>query len=118
MQPNGNPYLSAPAVADRPRIFADLKAKAIWIAVPVISLTLLSALPFVIAAAKGVVRPIVPIVYGAATVATLLIAVAVDAAAGPGNNSPIPGFFLVMLMAVAATHTALLDTEYIKFGRN
>ncbi|MDX3073593.1 hypothetical protein [Streptomyces sp. MI02-7b] len=98
-------------------MFADTKAKVIWVLVPVISMGLLAALPFVIATVKGVVRPIVPVVYGAATVVAIAIGLSVDAIAGPGNESPIPGFFLVLLIATAATHTALLDTEYVKFGR-
>lgn len=115
MQPTASPHLTAEAAPARPRMFATRQAKGVWVLVPVTSLGLLSALPFVVAAAKGVVRPVVPVLYGVATVLCCVPAAVVDAARD--KRSLLPALLVVLLMAASSTHTALLDTGRVRLGR-
>jgi hypothetical protein len=96
-------------------MFATGEAKAVWALVPVFSLGLLAPLPFLVATAKGVLRPVVPVVYGVLTVVLLSLIIATDAIASGGN--PVGAILLAALMATAATHTAFLDAEVVRFGR-
>ncbi|MFD9651760.1 hypothetical protein [Streptomyces mirabilis] len=85
----------------------------IWTLVPVISLSLLAAVPFVAAAVKGVVKPWLAITYVVAELAILVFATAVS-----GNDPKNwTGLLLILLLVVSATHTALLDSDSIRVGK-
>ncbi|MFF4650731.1 hypothetical protein [Streptomyces sp. NPDC001380] len=94
-----------------PRMFANQQQRIVWTLVPVVSFTILAWLPFVVACRKGVVDIRVPAVYGGIVAFILLF----------GQMLPNPGNWiggaLIILMAVSATHTALLDSEVVKIGR-
>ncbi|WP_406353427.1 hypothetical protein [Streptomyces sp. NBC_00658] len=110
---NPNPYVNAPLTPARPHMFGSTLARAIWTLVPVISLSLLAAVPFVVAAVKGVIKPWLAIVYVVAEIAILVITTATS------GNDPQNwgGLLLIVLMIVAATHTALLDSERVRIGK-
>ncbi|MFJ8364180.1 hypothetical protein [Streptomyces sp. NPDC093984] len=110
---NQNPYINAPITPTRPRMFGSTVARVIWTIVPVVSMTLLAALPFVVAAVKGVIKPWLAAVYVIAEVAVLVFSTAVS-----GNDPQNwTGLLLILLMVVSATHTALLDSEKIRIGK-
>jgi hypothetical protein len=108
-----SPYLtnSYPG-PERPKMFRSTGGKVVWVLVPVLSFGILAALPFVVAAVKGVVRPWLACVYGASQVAFMVVATI------EGSDSQNWGGMLgVVLMAASATHTALLDNERITIGK-
>ncbi|MFF8406923.1 hypothetical protein ACF06P_35510 [Streptomyces sp. NPDC015684] len=110
-----NPYINTPITPPRPRMFDTTVAKVIWTLVPIISLGLAAAVPFVVAAVKGVVKPWLAIAYVAGEIAMFAIAFAISP--DPNDTSPVPGFLLALLVITAATHTALLDNEKIGIGK-
>ncbi|MFC0844459.1 hypothetical protein ACFH04_12200 [Streptomyces noboritoensis] len=114
-QPTGqSPFVNAPLTGHRPRMFDSTLAKVIWTLVPVVTFGLGAAIPFVVAAVKGVVKPWIAISYVAAEVTLFGIStVAVD----PDKESPFLGFLLVFLMATSATHTSLLDNDRVTVGK-
>ncbi|WP_245239217.1 hypothetical protein [Streptomyces sp. MZ04] len=88
-------------------------ARVIWVLVPVISLGFLAALPFVAAAIKHVIKPWVAVVYVVAEVVIIGVALSISASA----DEPYRGFILILLIAVAATHAAFLDSEKVTVGK-
>ncbi|QIJ65754.1 hypothetical protein [Streptomyces sp. JB150] len=110
-----NPYFDAPLTPPRPRMFQHPAAQVIWTLVPVVTLGLCAAVPFVVAAVKGVVKPWLAVLYVVGEIAVTGLALAID----PGNESesPLAGFLLMILMITAATHTALLDSEKVSVGK-
>ncbi|MFI8942713.1 hypothetical protein [Streptomyces syringium] len=102
-----NPYITNP-LPGRPRMFNSKIAQVIWTAVPVATLGLAAAVPFVVAAVKGVIKPWLAATYIIGEISIFAIALAIS----PGSeNEPAAGLLLVLLMITAATHTALLDTH-------
>src|SRR5581483_1539566 len=96
------PYFNTPITPTRPRMFGSTVARVIWTLVPVVSMSLLAAVPFVVAAVKGVVKPWLAVTYVIAEVAILVFSTAVS-----GNDPKNwTGLLLVLLMLVSATHTA------------
>ena len=91
-----NPYLNAPLTPTRPKMFASTLAKVVWTLVPIVSISLAAAVPFVVAA----------------EVLILTLATALD----PQGDSPFAGMLLILLIVTAATHTALLDNDKITIG--
>ncbi|CAL2060364.1 MULTISPECIES: hypothetical protein [Streptomyces] len=113
MSYNPNPYFNTPIAPTRPRMFRSTAAQVIWTLVPVVSMTLLAALPFVVAAVKGVIKPWLALVYVIVEVAVFVFSTAVS-----GNDPKNwTGLLLILLMLVSATHTALLDSEKIRLGK-
>ncbi|MGW4028232.1 hypothetical protein ACWEFL_02750 [Streptomyces sp. NPDC004838] len=112
--PQPSPYVTAPIPTGRPRMFNTTLAKVIWTLVPIVSVGLLAALPFVVAAVKGVIKAWVAAIYVAVTITTYGIG---TLTVGPGEESPFMGFLITVLIATAATHTALLDHEKIRIGK-
>lgn len=111
-----NPYFNAPFTPARPRMFNTTIAKVIWTIVPIATLGLCAAVPIVVAAVKGVVRPWLAISYVVGEIAILLIAMA--ASPKPDDaGSPFAGLLLMILIITAATHTALLDNDKITIGK-
>ncbi|MGW5610139.1 hypothetical protein ACWEWI_29450 [Streptomyces sp. NPDC003753] len=110
---NPNPYINAPITPTRPRMFGSALARVIWTLVPIVSLSLLAAVPFVVAAVKGVIKPWLAIVYVVAEIAILVFSTAVS------GNDPHnwTGLLLILLIIVSATHTALLDSDKIRIGK-
>ncbi len=108
-----NPYINAPLAPVRPRMFGSTAARVIWTLVPVVSLSLLAAVPFVVAAVKGVIKPWLAVAYVVVEIACFAIVTATS------GNDPKNwgGFLLVILMIVSATHTALLDSERVSVGK-
>ncbi|EGX60127.1 hypothetical protein SZN_09401 [Streptomyces zinciresistens K42] len=110
-----NPYFNAPLAPARPRMFASTFAKVVWTIVPVVTLGMCAAVPFVVAAVKGVVKPWLAITYVVGEIA--IIGVAMAMSPDPSDSNPLAGFLLVILIITAATHTALLDNEKINIGK-
>lgn len=111
-QPGPSPYVTAPlSPVGRPKMFNTKTAQIIWTLVPIVALGIAAAVPFVVAAVKGVIKPWVAAVYAAVEVAVL---VAVTLVSG---NSAFVGLLLILLMVTSATHTALLDSERITIGK-
>ncbi|MFI0233127.1 hypothetical protein [Streptomyces sp. NPDC017086] len=110
-----SPYLNQPLTPTRPRMFNTTISKVIWTLVPIISLGLAAAVPFVVAAVKGVVKPWLAITYVVGEIAIFSIALAISPD-GTGDSA-VPGFLLTLLIIAAATHTALLDNEKINLGK-
>ncbi|MFE4756017.1 hypothetical protein ACFRIB_38300 [Streptomyces mirabilis] len=108
-----NPYINAPLTPARPRMYASILARVLWTLVPIVSMSLLAAVPFVVAAVKGVVKPWLAVVYVAVEVGVLVFSTAVSGH-DPKNWT---GLMLVLLLIVSATHTALLDNEKIRIGK-
>ncbi|MEU5142672.1 hypothetical protein [Streptomyces sp. NPDC021139] len=106
-----SPYLNAPLTPARPRMYASSLAKVIWTLVPVVTLGLAAAVPFVVAA----VKPWLAGVYIVGEVAVFSAAIAISPDADDTN--PVPGFLMVLLIITAATHTALLDNDRISVGK-
>ncbi|MFC8826373.1 hypothetical protein ACFT9I_13655 [Streptomyces sp. NPDC057137] len=113
-QPAGpSPYINTPMPNARPRMFASTLAKVVWILVPIVTLSIGAAIPFVVAAVKGVVKPWVAVAYVAIEVAFLGVATL----ANPEGESPFVGLLLTLLIATSATHTALLDNDKVTIGK-
>ncbi|MEU3851752.1 hypothetical protein [Streptomyces sp. NPDC029554] len=110
-----SPYINQPYTPARPRMFNTTLAKVIWTLVPILSAGLAAAVPFVVAAVKGVVKPWLAGVYIVGEIAIFSIAFAISP--NPDDTSPVPGFLMVLLIIAAATHTALLDNEKITVGK-
>ncbi|WP_328770568.1 hypothetical protein [Streptomyces sp. NBC_00286] len=110
-----NPYFNAPLTPAQPRMFNTTIAKVIWTLVPVVTLGLCAAVPFVVAAVKGVVKAWLAVAYIVGEIAIIGIMVALDPNADSGN--PFSGFVLLLLIITAATHTALLDNDKISIGK-
>jgi hypothetical protein len=110
-----NPYFNQPLAPARPRMFNSTPAKVIWILVPIVTLGLAAAVPFVVAAVKGVVKPWLAVTYAAGEIAVFLIAFLISPDAD--DTSPLPGFLMVLLIITSATHTALLDNDKITVGK-
>ncbi|MGA4896727.1 hypothetical protein ACPCAJ_02010 [Streptomyces griseoincarnatus] len=109
-----SPYINAPLDPPaRPRMFNSSIAKVVWILVPIVTISIAAAVPFVVAAVKGVVKPWLAGVYVAAEVLILTLVTALD----PQGDSPFAGMLLVLLIVTAATHTALLDNDKISIGK-
>ncbi|MFI0821349.1 hypothetical protein ACH4TX_37950 [Streptomyces sp. NPDC021098] len=112
-QPSPSPYLTGPMPpAGRPKMFNTRAAQVLWTLLPIVSLGFAGAVPLVAAAVKGVVKPVVPAVYIAAELVVLGVAVAL----GDGDH-PAVGLVLILFIITAATHTALLDSERVSFGK-
>ncbi|CAM5319187.1 hypothetical protein [Streptomyces chartreusis] len=110
-----SPYFNQPLTPTQPRMFNSTLAKVIWILVPIVTVGLAAAVPFVVATVKGVVKPWLAITYVVLELAIFGGSLALDPKADSGN--PLPGFLIVVLIIAAATHTALLDNEKIKIGK-
>lgn len=110
-----SPYLNAPLTPARPRMFNSSTAKVIWTLVPILSFSVAAAVPFVVAAVKGVIKPWLAGVYVAAEVLVLVIATALDPKGT--SDSPAAGLLLILLIVTTATHTALLDNDKITVGK-
>ncbi|MEV6055959.1 hypothetical protein [Streptomyces sp. NPDC052107] len=110
-----SPYLNQPLAPIRPRMFASTPAKVIWTLVPIVSAGLAAAVPFVVAAVKGVIKPWLAITYVIGEIAVFSIAIGISPKANDDN--PVPGFLLALLIITAATHTALLDNEKVNVGK-
>ncbi|WP_030340593.1 hypothetical protein [Streptomyces sp. NRRL S-1022] len=111
-----NPYLNTPFAPARPRMFNTTVATVIWTLVPLVTLGLAAAVPFVVAAVKGVVKPWLAITYVAGELVIFVGVFLVSPKEGDAN-SPLAGLILILLMITAATHTALLDNEKITVGK-
>lgn len=90
-------------------------AKVVWTLVPIVTLGLAAAVPFVVAAVKGVVKPGLAVGYVVGEIVIIGVAMAISPSADDSN--PFAGFLLVLLIITAATHTALLDNEKITIGK-
>ncbi|MET9567245.1 hypothetical protein [Streptomyces tauricus] len=112
---SSSPYINQPFTPARPRMFNTTLAKVIWTLVPILSIGLAAAVPFVVAAVKGVVKPWLAAVYVIAEVVVFSVAFAISP--DPNDTSPVPGFLMVLFIVTAATHTALLDNERINVGK-
>ncbi|MEV6180168.1 hypothetical protein [Streptomyces sp. NPDC052015] len=110
-----NPYINAPLTPARPRMYNSTLAKVIWTLVPVITISLCAAVPFVVAAVKGVIKPWLAITYVAAEIAVLVLATVLDPQGDA--TSPVAGLLLILLIVASATHTALLDDDKITVGK-
>ncbi|MGW9058880.1 hypothetical protein [Streptomyces sp. NPDC055733] len=110
-----SPYINAPLTPARPRMYATTLAKVIWTLVPILTLGLAAAVPFVVAATKGVVKPWLAGVYIVAEIAVFSAAIAISP--DPDSSSPVPGFLMTLLIITAATHAALLDNDKISIGK-
>ncbi|OWA11554.1 hypothetical protein B9W62_05575 [Streptomyces sp. CS113] len=109
-----SPYINAPLTPTRPRIYTSILAKVVWTLVPIVTLGLAAAVPFVVAAVKGVVKPWLAGVY---IVGDAVFSAAMAISPGADDTNPVPGFLMVLLIITAATHTALLDNERISIGK-
>jgi hypothetical protein len=110
-----SPYINQPYTPARPRMFGSTLAKVVWTLVPIVTISLCAAVPFVVAAVKGVVKPWLAVTYVVVEIAILVIATALDPQ-GDSTN-PMAGLLLILLIITAATHTALLDNDKISIGK-
>ncbi|MEV6833526.1 hypothetical protein AB0N17_03175 [Streptomyces sp. NPDC051133] len=110
-----SPYITQPLTPARPRMFASTLAKVIWTLVPIVTVGLAGAVPFVVAAVKGVIKPWLAITYVAVEIAVYSVAIAINPSAHDDN--PVPGLLMVLWIIAAATHTALLDNEKVSVGK-
>ncbi|MDX3400402.1 MULTISPECIES: hypothetical protein [Streptomyces] len=110
-----SPYINASLTPVRPRMYASALAKVVWTLVPVVTLGLAAAVPFVVAAVKGVVKPWLAGAYVVGEIAVFSVAIAISP--DPDDTNPFPGFLMVLLIITAATHTALLDNDRISVGK-
>jgi hypothetical protein len=109
-----SPYVTAPVMPTmRPRMFNSTVARVIWTLVPIITISIGSAIPFVVAAVKGVVKPWVAVAY----VVVEVLILGISTAAAPEGESPFIGLLLILLIATSATHTALLDSDKVTIGK-
>ncbi|MER7402293.1 hypothetical protein ABT373_07275 [Streptomyces sp. NPDC000070] len=111
-----SPYINAPLTPTRPRMFNTTIAKGIWTLVPIVTIGLAAAVPFVVAAVKGVVKPWLAVTYVVGEIAIFLLAMTISPT-GDDANSPFAGFLMIILIITAATHTALLDNDKINIGK-
>ncbi|MFH8657415.1 hypothetical protein [Streptomyces afghaniensis] len=111
-----NPYFNQPFTPARPRMFNTTPAKVVWTLVPVVTLGLCAAVPFVVAAVKGVVKPWLAVTYAVGEIAILVVAMAVSPEPDDAG-SPFAGLLLMILIITSATHTALLDNDKISVGK-
>jgi hypothetical protein len=109
---DGQPYAAPPTFDDQPPIFTSTRQRIIWTALPVLSCSLLSFLPFVVFAVKGFVKPTIAGAYVIAEVFVLSAVMAI-----PESQNQWAGLLEILLMLTAATHTALLDNQLVKFSR-
>ena len=109
-----NPYFNQPLAPSRHHMFNTTIAKVIWTIVPVVTLGLCAAVPFVVAAVKGVVKPWLAATYVVGEIVIIGVALAIDPS---GDGSPLTGFLLMILIITSATHTALLDNDKISIGK-
>jgi len=111
-----NPYFNAPlSPVARPRMFNTTVAKVVWTLVPILTASIAAAVPFVVAAVKGVIKPWLAGVYVAAEVVVLVLATVLDPQGDA--TSPVAGLLLILLIVTSATHTALLDHDKITVGK-
>lgn len=110
-----SPYINQPYTPARPRMFNNTLTKVIWTTVPIVTISLCAAVPFVVAAVKGVIKPWLAATYVAAEVAVLVAATALDPKGD--ETSPVAGLLLILLIITSATHTALLDNDKIAIGK-
>ncbi|MFJ8586490.1 hypothetical protein ACIRD2_17805 [Streptomyces sp. NPDC093595] len=108
-----SPYVNSPLANLRPRMYGSTLAKVLWTLVPIVTISIGAAIPFVVAAVKGVIKPWVAVAYVVVEVAILGISTAVS----PDGESPFVGLLLLLLIATSATHTALLDNEKVTIGK-
>jgi hypothetical protein len=73
-----SPYINAPLTPARPRMFNTAVAKVIWTLVPIVTIGLAAAVPFVVAAVKGVVKPWLAVAYVVGEIAVFLLAMAIS----------------------------------------
>ncbi|MGW1089196.1 hypothetical protein ACWD4L_23470 [Streptomyces sp. NPDC002596] len=108
-----NPHINTPLTAARPRMYGSSLARVIWTLVPLVSISLLAAVPFITAAAKGVIKPWMAAVYGRRR----------------GRHprrlhchlrqrpEELGRAAAHLLISIPATHTALLDSEKTHIGK-
>lgn len=110
-----NPYFDQPSAQPQPRMFNTPLARVVWTLVPALTLGLAAAVPFAVAAVKGVIKPWLASLYAFAEIAVFSIV----SASTPNDygGSPIPGFLMTLLIMTATTHTMLLDHKKISIGR-
>ncbi|MFF5451866.1 hypothetical protein ACFY40_11575 [Streptomyces sp. NPDC012950] len=114
-QQQPSPYVTTPMMPGaRPRMFNSTVAKVLWTLVPIVTLSIGAVVPFIVAAVKGVIRPWVAVAYGVVEVLVVGVPMAVF---DPGGEHPFVGFLILLLMAISATHTALLDNERVTIGK-
>ncbi|MCA1218807.1 hypothetical protein [Streptomyces sp. 8L] len=109
-----SPYVTAPITPDRPRMFNSTTAHILWVLLPIITISLGAAIPFVVAAVKGVVRPWVAVAYGAVEIGIYITSTAMP---DPQAGGDFIGLLLILLVVVSATHTGLLDSNKIRIGK-
>ncbi|MEV7050662.1 hypothetical protein [Streptomyces anulatus] len=112
-QPQPSPYLNTPVPSGRPRMFNSTIVKVIWILLPIVTIGIGAAVPFVVAAVKGVIKPWLAVAYVLAEVSIL----GISTAAAPDGESPFVGLLLIFLIVASATHTALLDNDRVSIGK-
>lgn len=110
-QPQASPFVTGTLPAARPRMFNSTLAKVIWILVPIVTISIGAAVPFVVAAVKGVIKPWLAAVYVAAEVLVLGLSTAVN------GESPFVGMLMIFLIVASATHTSLLDNDRVNIGK-
>lgn len=110
-QPQSSPFVTGPLPAARPRMFNSTLAKVIWVLVPIVTISIGAAVPFVVAAVKGVIKPWPAVVYVAAEVLILGVSTAVD------GESSFVGMLMIFLIVASATHTSLLDNDRLNIGK-
>lgn len=115
-QPPVSPYINTPYPSPgRPRMFGSRAAQVLWVLLPIVTVGLAAAVPFVAAAVKGVIRPWLAVVYAVIEIGLFAWStVTPDAAA---QEPPLIGFALVLLVIVSATHTGLLDSSRVTIGK-
>ncbi|MEU8034787.1 hypothetical protein AB0C13_40755 [Streptomyces sp. NPDC049099] len=110
-----NPYFTTPLAPARPRMFNTTVAKVSWTLVSIVTAGLAGAVPFVVAAVKGVIKPWLAAVYVVTEIVVYSVAIAISPSAHDDN--PWPGFLMVLWIITAATHTSLLDNENVSVGK-
>ncbi|CAL9367774.1 hypothetical protein [Streptomyces sp. enrichment culture] len=115
MAHNPHPYLRTPLAPSRPRMFASTPAKVLWTLVPVVTLGLALAVPFVVATAKGVVKLWLAAAYVMAEITVFSLGLVISPTDDEG--SAVPRFLLTLLIITSATHTALLDHEKVRLAK-
>lgn len=110
-QPQPSPFVTGSLPAARPRMFNSTLSKVIWVLVPIITISIGAAVPFVVAAVKGVIKPWLAVVYVAAEVLILGISTALD------GESSFVGMLMIFLIVASATHTSLLDNDRLNIGK-
>lgn len=108
-----SPYIATP-MPTRPRMFNSTAAHVLWVLLPIITLSLGAAVPFVVAAVKGVVKPWVAVLYGVVEIGIYVTSTAMP---NPEAGGDFIGLLLILLVIVSATHTGLLDNDKIRIGK-